>query len=181
MTKFFQITLHIAPQITEQLYSYAKNQLEIFSSEIKVDPDVVDVLVAGITKNPRKIKQFVYNFAIVFKLAEIKENSGILANKIITTNAPFLAKIVVLREEWPDFFRRLETTPYMLELLQDYIDDERSVQRYESLMIETLDKNQGLEHFLKSTSLISAVQILPFIQLNQESFENCYLNLKHSS
>ena len=171
MTKFFQITLHIAPQITGQLYSYAKNQLEIFSPEIKFDPEVIDVLVLGITKNPRKIKQFVYNFVTVFKLAEIKENRGILAKNIITANTPFLAKVVVLREEWPDFFRRLEKNPFMLELFQNDINNKGSADD-KSLMKETLDKNPGLEHFLKSTSSIKAVQILPFIQLNQESFES---------
>lgn len=170
LTKFFQLTLHIPPQIDGQLHSYAQEQLDVFSSEINLNPDIVDVLVAGITKNPRKIKQFVYNFVIAFKLADNKERKGILTDKIITSNAPFLAKIIVLRDEWPDFFRQLEQNYSLLAQLENYIDNESP--KSDSPIGKILEKNRGLEYFLKSTSLIKSMQILPFIQLDQESFES---------
>lgn len=178
LTKFFQLTLHIPPQIKGQLYSYAKEQLEIFSSEISFDPEVIDVLVAGITRNPRKIKQFVYNFVIAFKLASIKEEKNLLYGKVITSNPRFLAKIIVLREEWPEFFRRLEENPSLLELLQNYIDTGEFVSSNDDLMKEILEHNRGLEHFLKETSLTPFVQILPFIQLHQESYESTISDLE---
>jgi len=178
LTKFFQFTLYIPPQIKGQLHSYAKKQLEIFSSEISFDPEVIDVLAAGITRNPRKIKQFVYNFVIAFKLASIKQKHNLLHAKVITNNPRFLAKIIVLREEWPEFFRRLEENPSLLELLQNYIDTGEYVSSQEDLMKEILEKNQGLEYFLKETSLTPFVQILPFIQLHQESYESTISDLE---
>ncbi|MCJ8306426.1 MAG: hypothetical protein HRU07_05185 [Nitrosopumilus sp.] len=172
LTKFFQLTLHIPSQIKGQLHLYAKKQLEIFSNEITFDPEVVDVFVAGITRNPRKIKQFVYNFVISHKLASIKEKNNLLYGKVITRNPRFLAKIIVLREEWPEFFRRLEENPSLLELMQHYIDTGNYDSSNEESMNGILDNNPGLEHFLKETSLTPLAQILPFIELHQESYES---------
>ena len=111
--KFFQVSLHIPNQIKGQLYEYAKSQLDVFGSSIEFDPDVADIFANAGTKNPRKIRQFVYSFAMAYKMASIKEDEGIIAKGTVTGNTPFLAKVTVLREDWPGFFQELEKNIYV--------------------------------------------------------------------
>lgn len=165
--KFFQVSLYIPDQIKGQLYEYAKSQLGAFEPGIVFDPNVADIFANAGTRNPRKIRQFVYNFAIAYKMASIKENTGAIAKDTVTGNAPFLAKITVLREDWPDFFQRLEKSQALLGKIQEFIKDGSEHQEYE----EILENNEGLKHFLRSTGTVKSVQILPFMQLGQESFE----------
>ena len=178
LTKFFQITLRIPPQIKGQLYSYAEDQLRVFERDIKPDPDVADVFANAITMNPRKIRQFVYNFVIAYRLAVIKESKGTIAKDVITGNTAFLAKTIVLKEEWPDFFRRLEKNPTLLDVIQKHIDYSKSDDK-DTELNNILEQNDGLEHFLKSTSVAKSIQPLLFIQLNQESFESSLSELNN--
>ena len=166
LSKFFQVSLYIPNQIKGQLYEYAKSQLEIFP-DIGADPNVADVFANAGTKNPRKIRQFVYHFATSYKIASVKESEGVIASGTVTGNTPFLAKIAVLREDWPDFFQKLEKKPSLLDEIQKFI--EGSSEHPECADI--LKGNEGLKYFLKSTGTTKSIQVLPFIQLNQEPFE----------
>lgn len=166
LSKFFQVSLYIPNQIKGQLYEYAKSQLEIFP-DIGADPNVADVFANAGTKNPRKIRQFVYHFATSYKIASAKESEGVIASGTVTGNTPFLAKITVLREDWPDFFQKLEKKPSLLDEIQKFIEGNSEHPEYADI----LKGNEGLKYFLKSTGTTKSIQVLPFIQLNQESFE----------
>lgn len=171
LTKFFQVALYIPNQIKGQMYEYAKSQLDPFSSDINLDPNVADVFANAGTKNPRKIRQFVHNFAIAYKMASIKEDIGIVAKHTVTGNTPFLAKVTVLREDWPDFFQKLEKKPTLLDELQEFINEGGDSGQNDGYRI-ILEANEGLKQFLKSTSTTKSMQVLPFIQLSQEPFES---------
>lgn len=172
LAKFFQITLNIPPQIEGDLESYADKQMSTFKPDIEFDASVKDVLISGITKNPRKIRQFLYNIVVLYKLAQAKENAQIIRKGTITSNTGFLTKIVVLRDEWPDFYRKLENREDLLDLIQRHLDGERLSQPDEDEIKNVFEKNAGLEYFIKSTNLITATNISPFLKLNQESFES---------
>ena len=165
--KFFQVSLYIPDQIKGQLYEYAKSQLGAFEPGIEFDPDVADIFANAGTKNPRKIRQFVYSFAIAYKMASIKEDEGAIAKGTVTGNTPFLAKITVLREDWPDFFQKLEKSQALLGEIEEFVKGGSGNEEYK----EILESNEGLKHFLRSTGTVKSVQILPFMQLGQESFE----------
>lgn len=164
--KFFQVSLYIPNQIKGQLYEYAKSQLGVFGSGIEFDPDVADIFANAGTKNPRKIRQFVYNFAIAYKIASIKEYEGTIAKGAVTGNMPFLAKITVIREDWPEFFQKLEKKPAILKRTHEFIKDGSNPE-----CGKILQDNEGLKHFLRSTGTINSTQIPLFMQLTQESFE----------
>jgi len=71
--------------------------------DVKFDASVKEVLLQTITKNRRRIKQFVNNLIMTYGLAEEKEQRGLIRNRFVTGNTGFLAKITVIRDEWPDF------------------------------------------------------------------------------
>lgn len=177
LTKFFQITLHIPPQIEGDLESYADEKIKEFAADITLAPSVKDVLISGITKNPRKIRQFLYNIVVLYKLAQIKEKKGIIYDQTVTGNTPFLAKIVVLRDEWPEFYRRLELKEDLLDLMQNYLDGFTTNEEEQKLADEILKNNPGLEYFLKAMSTVKALNIQPFLRLNQEPFESAISEL----
>lgn len=171
LRKFFQITLHIPPQIRGDIDTYVKNNLERFS-EIEIDDFVNEVFISGTSQNPRKLRQFLYNFAILFKLAKIREGVT-LRDKIITKNTGFLAKLVVIREEWPDFYEILETWSTLWESIQNLLTGQ-PLQTGDSGLAEKIQKifddNTGLEHFLRATILVTTNDIQPFLKLSQETY-----------
>ena len=167
LSKFFQVSLYIPDQIKGQLYEYAKSQLGAFESDIEFDPNVADIFANAGTRNSRKIRQFVYNFAIAYRMASIKENTGAIAKGTVTGNTPFLAKITVLREDWPDFFQKLEKSQALLGKIEEFVKGGSENKEHK----EILENNEGLKHFLRATGTVKSVQILPFMQLGQESFE----------
>ncbi len=179
LNKFFQVAINIPPQIQEGLDTYAEKQMLLFKPTISFDSNVKDVLISGITKNPRKIRQFLYNLVILYKLAKIKEERGIIHKDTVTGNTGFLTKIVVIKGEWPDFYRKLETRHDLLDLIQRNLDGEPLSDPDQNTINEIITKNPGLDYFLKSTNLIKAINPLPFIQLNQESFESTIPQLEN--
>ncbi|MGH9921296.1 MAG: KAP family P-loop NTPase fold protein, partial [Nitrososphaerales archaeon] len=176
LNKFFQITLHIPPYLEGDLESYVDRQMSKFE-DIKFDDNVKDVLILGMTKNPRKIRHFVYNLVVIYKLAEAKERAGIIQKQIVTGNTGFLAKLIVLRDEWPDFYRRLEQREDLLELLQRYLDEGRVEELPNEEIQDIFETNDGLDWFLKRTRLVSTANVSPFLKLNQESFESTISDL----
>jgi len=40
---------------------------------------------------------------VTYGLAEVKEQRGLIRKRFVTGNTGFLAKITVIRDEWPDF------------------------------------------------------------------------------
>jgi GTP-binding protein EngB required for normal cell division len=171
LTKFFHVTLNIPPQIEGDLEGYADKQMKEFASEIEFEPSVKDVLISGITKNPRKIRQLLYNIVAMYKLAQIKEKKGIIQSKTVTGNTAFLTKVVMLRNEWPEFYRRLETKEDLLDLMQQYLDG-LVLEAEGKNLAKVLENNPGLEYFLKATSIVVTTNIQPFLRLNQEKFES---------
>lgn len=171
LTKFFQVKLHIPTLLEGTLENYADKQMSAFKQDVEFDASVKDVLISGVTRSPRKMRQFLYNLVVLYKLALIKENKGIIRKGTVTGNTAFLTKMVVLRDEWPDFYRRLENRPDLLELVQRHLDGETVLELGEEHN-EIFKKNSDLDYFLKSTNLIRANNIMPFLRLNQESFES---------
>lgn len=172
LTKFFQITIKIPPFIEGELENYAQSLVKTLP--IHVDPVVTDILLAGATKNPRKIQQFLNNLVVLTKLAEHKENENIITKGTITQNTSFLTRLIVLREEWPKFYREWEMQEDLLEFAERYLRGERS-QEIQHALIENLlnDKdNRGLEYFLRATMGVYTSDMSAFLRLNQESFES---------
>ncbi|MCV0366327.1 MAG: KAP family NTPase [Nitrosopumilus sp.] len=177
LTKFFQVTLSIPPQIEGDLGSYADKEMSKFQPDIKLSESVKDVLISGITKNPRKVRQFVYNIVAAYKLADAKEKKGVLQKETVTGNTAFLAKMIVLKDQWPEFYRELETRENLIELMQEHLDGNVIEPEDVKYCNSAIAKNQGLEYFLKSTNMITTANIQPFIRLNQESFESAISEL----
>ena len=138
---------------------------------ISLEGDVKNILISGAIKNPRKINQFLNNIVAMYRLAEFKEKDKILRPGSITENTPFLTKIIVIRHEWPNFYKLLEKNEHLLDEINKIINDENPmslIQEYKDVVNEWGD--EGLYDFLNGTQYCVTTDIKPFLRLSQESF-----------
>lgn len=177
LNKFFQITIHIPPFIEGHLEQYVEEQISEF--DIDFDTNTKDVLILGLTKNPRKIRQYLYDLVVLYKLAEAKETriEHPLPKGTLTANTGLLAKIIVLRTEWPDFYRRLLEKEDLIDLLEGRFFGEPTGESPNEGIEEILQQNTGLEWFLRNTQVIPTTNISAVLTLNQEEYESTIIDL----
>jgi len=182
LRKFFQITIHVPPQIKGDLESYVKGELEKFS-EIPFDNYVNEVLIFGTEKNPRKLRQYIYNLAISYKLAEFREKNKILLPGVVTSKTGFLAKIIVIKEEWPKIYKKIASQATLLTSFDKSLSGTLRYfgTEFENEIKKTLNENPEFVQFLRATSLVSVDDIRPFLRLSQESYESLSPELEQLS
>lgn len=165
LSKFFQVTIRIPPFIGENLSSYTDKLMK--KRSVKFNPFVKPILISGAIENPRKINQFLNIAVALYRLAEFKENAGKLQKDVITGNTNFLMKIIVIRHEWPEFYKSLENTPTLLNDKNEFdvwCNQQTSKQHVKNEEVERLKK------FLNATRTSRVNDIRPFLRLNQESY-----------
>jgi hypothetical protein len=156
LRKFFQASVVLTPYLEEALETYAYELLDQvqLSSEITDDKRrrLVQVVVSGYSRSPRRIKQTFNNLITSLVLAQEKERQGLLAQAVVTGHPDFLAKLIVLREEWPDFYGALSEDHKLLDYVEQYfqagrVEDQFLNEKFEN--VKTLfSKTSGLDRFL---------------------------------
>ena len=113
LRKLFNLTCWIDPQGEENLRKYADRCLE--EAGFKDDNrDLVQIVVLGNTKNPRRIKHFLNTLSFALRVARAREKSGRIQNEAVTHNKAFLAKVLILRQDWPEEFSEIVREPRKL-------------------------------------------------------------------
>lgn len=86
--------------------------------------------------------------------------------------------MIVLRHEWPEFYKLLEKDVHLLDTINNYFNPRISVtdgsNSQSSVKIKEIFgniQNDGLEEFLNATQYYTTTNLLPFLRLNQESYE----------
>ena len=129
-----------------------------------------EIIAQTMTRSPRKIKQILNNFTTLYLLAESKEEKNFIAKGLITNNTEFLAKTVLLREDYPQFYNLLHFENDLLEQIEQYITSADASEDEERKFQQIFSKNTGLKDFLSSTLGIKSHDIAPFLTLSQERF-----------
>jgi len=173
LRKFFQTSIVIPPLLSADLDRFANDLLDRL--EISYTEQVLQVIVNAFMGNPRKIKQFLNNLTTQYLLAQERENVGVFNSGEITGKDGFLAKILVIRQEFPLFYEELDyREDSLLEEVESYFRGAGQAPVYK--VIKNSDKanvfedNPGLEEFLRSVRLITVEDITPFLKLNRETF-----------
>lgn len=162
LSKFFQVTIRIPPFIGENLEKYAEELMK--SRSVSFSNFVKPILISGAIENPRKINQFLNNAVALYRLASLKEHDDKLPKGVITEHTDFLIKIIVIRHEWPYFYKELEKNP---ELINDSVALKEWFKKQEKGILLQIE---GLQKFLNKTSFAYVDDITPFLRLNQESY-----------
>lgn len=171
LSKFFQVTIRIPPFIGENLDVYVSELIS--QRSIKFDPFVKQILISGAIKNPRKANQFLNNVVALYRLAELKEKDKRIPLDSITKHTDFLTKMIVLRHEWPKFYKYMEKNPGILDEVNSVFSGKlMELQLPEPIQAMFKDEEEeGLKDFLSATQYCTVRDIKPFLRLNQESYE----------
>lgn len=169
LRKFFHAPVKISPFLEEDLENFMDRMIRELG--VNFGEEVKEVLMSATTKNPRRVKQFLNSLLSAHYLAERNEHLGSIRKGTVTGNTGFLAKITVIKDEWPEFYKVLEQQEDILEYIEEYFKGEK-VEGVNSEDIEQyLRKNEGLEWFLRTTRTIETPDISPFLKMSQESYE----------
>lgn len=131
LRKFFNTSIKIPPFIDADLEEYTKELLhETAVAVFDNNADLVSVITQAFRENPRQIKQFI-NTLLSHYLVALERESGndpvIKLSGVITGNPPFLAKFLIIRQKWPEFYKNIVKDPKSIE---DYTSQESDVRTF---------------------------------------------------
>lgn len=180
MRKVFQTSVVIPPLLSADLERFAHSLLDRL--EIRYTGQVMQVVVNAFMDNPRKIKQFLNNLTTQYILAEEREKAGVLAPAEITGNDGFLAKTLIIRQEFPLFYEQLSDREDLLEEVEAHFTGVGPVPVGSNLTgtdgADVFEDNPGLAQFLRSTRLVTVDDVSPFLRLNKEVFTSTISSAK---
>ncbi len=153
LRKFFNTSIKIPPFIDADLEEYTKELLHETGVEIfDNNADLVSIITQAFRENPRQIKQFI-NTLLSYYLLALERESGndpvIMLSGVITGNPAFLAKFLIIQQEWPKFYKKIVKKP-------------KSIENYTSMEDE-------LQIFMMGTNIIKTDNLRAFIYLKQSA------------
>lgn len=155
LRKFFNTFIRIPDFINADLEGYTKEQLtNTRLEEFRNNTDLITVITQAFRDNPRQIKQFINTLLSHYLLAYEREkgrNAIIKPSGTITKNSAFLAKILIIKQKWPKFYKQISTDPSTFSSPED------------------IEENKGLSIFLSGTSITTTTNLRAFIYLKQPS------------
>lgn len=174
--KFFQTHIRLPPLLSEDIDQYVQE----LNQELQepYDSDVLEVITKAYVRNPRRVKQAINRVTTLRLIAEEIEETASLADGVITNHLPFLAKVSILEEEFPDFYSELENDPGLLEDIREFYRGKTLDGGRQSKISELLGPEEGrrvneetrLESFLRATRWTTVDDPKPFLFLNQPSW-----------
>lgn len=174
LRKFFQTHIRIPPFQSEDVEQYAQEQNKELVDEF--DPEEIDIVANAYFENPRRIKHAINRLVTIRSIAREREDDQILNENRITGNIPFLAKISILEEEFPGFFKQLVEDPYLLEDINSYfnneLEDSEKKNRAEAILDADERGESRLESFLSSTQRVTAPDVRPFLNLSEQPYSS---------
>lgn len=176
LRKLFQAHVRIPPFTSDAISDYAVE----LNGQLKdgYDEEVLSVITKAYVRNPRRIKQALNRLTTLRMLAEEIEDTRRMREGVITGNLPFLAKISILQEDFPEFYRSLQANPRLLEEFNDYfagrVTDSEREEELASHFEPSEDGNgksvEGLREFLSSTRYITDDNPRRFIYLSEPPY-----------
>lgn len=128
LDKVFQYQLTVPPLMSQSVTSFAVDLVKTRSGvwqKVNV-PVISSILIPTHVRSPRRVKNLLNAFVLAYRLAESRQQSGLLELDI-ANEAEELARIVCLRVEFPLFARDLTSDPdlstYVLELSETAEDE----------------------------------------------------------
>jgi len=167
LRKFFQTSFVVPPFKPQDLEKYTKQLMSGLQTDF--GSDVSEVITSAFQENPRSIKQFLNNLTTQYMLARNREVMRIVPEGKITGNTGFLAKLLVIRQEYSDFYTELEKRHDLLDMAEECFRNEGKCEHTDT--IEPMFKKEpGLEEFLRGTRLFSDEDASVFLLLNKEIY-----------
>jgi hypothetical protein len=154
LRKFFNTCLRIPDFIDTELQTYTEEMLKETKAVQLDSPEIAYVITCAFRDNPRQIKQFINSLLAHYLLAltrEIDTDPLITPKGAITDNVPFLAKLLIVQQKFPDQYDR-------------FLQGETNLGD---------GKTKAFNDFMSATKRISVKDIRPFhyLKLSEEELQ----------
>lgn len=159
LRKFFNVTIRIKPYQVEELYSFTKKINDC--NQLDFTPNTIYLIAREYASNPRRIIQFFNDLSMEIK--SIKDTQFAKQHEAV------ICKLLIIREEFPDFYEELIKKPSLIGEYKDHLTEmnangTKREERY----------NEKLKSFLDSTKMIThnlSGSIIERILSNSNVFE----------
>jgi hypothetical protein len=119
LRKFFDLTVRMRLHSTDQLFNFT--QRLIATHQLGFPAKVASIVSQEFSKNPRRIIRFLNNLTAECEIAKAQEDLGHLKPGSVTQNVDYLAKILLIREEWPDLYETISRSPHVLKEIDNEV------------------------------------------------------------
>jgi len=166
LRKLFNTTISIKSISEGDLFDFAKKLNDDYKLNFPVE--IISIVAQQFSKNPRKIIQFLNVLQTEILLSENQESKKMIPVGSITSNLPFLTKLLILKEEWPDLFYKLKNNSHTLENIYKNIIEKDSEFYIDDYIINTEQKN-----YLRRTNHIKpSHNNFELFFINKDSFKD---------
>lgn len=169
LRKIFNVSVRIKKFNNKDLFEYTNST--IIENGLGFSSEIADIVSQEFSKNPRRIIQFLNNLSLEKQIAVQQERAGLLPQDSVTTNLDFLAKLLLIKEEWHDLFDKINNTPNILSQLNhkiinnDYTKEEQQYVFEGILGLEKLELSYEEFLFLKRTVTIDSKRVELFLRI----------------
>ena len=135
LAKFFSARLPIRAILPDDMRGYIAHHLKPLIEARDLDPDhareLVNLVGAGLRRNPRRVKQFNNDLESRLRLLEERESAadgrpaGI--DPPVSGDVRMIAKLALIETEWPEAFERIEQHPPLLARWEEQTETEDQV------------------------------------------------------
>jgi KAP family P-loop domain len=181
LRKIFTATIPIKPALAPDLRAYIDKRLERLVAKRSISDEdrnrLVEVITEGLRRNPRRVSQFIRNLELRLRLLDERheaEPPRIAERLTASQYIPFVAKLLVLEEEWPTAYRELERDQTRLATWHEQQQTEAvDVPEFAGspLKGETPDSQLAFVGFLATTRTITSTRLAAFLSLKQSQIE----------
>jgi hypothetical protein len=181
LRKIFTATIPIKPALAPDLRAYVDKRIERLVAKRSISDEdrnrLVEVITEGLRRNPRRVSQFIRNLELRLRLLDERHEAKPprIAERLTASEyVPFVAKLLVLEEEWPTAYRELERDQTRLATWHEQQQTEAvDVPDFAGspLKGETPDSQLAFVGFLATTRTITSTRLAALLSLKQSPIE----------
>jgi hypothetical protein len=166
----FNLIIRLKNYTSKDLFNFTNNVIE--KNSLNFSTIVADMVSQEFSNNPRRIIHFLNNLFGELQFCLNQEKTGLL--KGVSENVEFLAKILLIKEEWLDLFEKINDNPDLLKVIDNNLKnnsfEHRFIDQKEFFVVDeiSLDKQQYL-FFSRTRTINSQNPQLFLINKNYDS------------
>jgi len=149
LRKLFNTTIDLKSFSDMELYDFGMKLIKEYNISLPRKENVISIVCQEFSKNPRRIIQFLNTLQTEYHLAMVQEEKGFIPPKAITNNIEMLVKILIIREEYPEIFEKINDNKGFLKDIHDAIRTGILFKTNDGLWEITDNKSELINEFIK--------------------------------
>ena len=166
LRKIFNVSIRIKGLNNSDRYDFTKNLIEKY--KLGFSNEVASVISQEFAKNPRRIIQFLNSLAIEQALAKKQESKGNIPKDSVTKNIDFLAKVLLLKEEYSFLYDKILFDGLNLSNWEELYKQEELYDQDNNDKRKIIEKNELKMFFGRTSGIVHPPDIRPYLMLNSK-------------